>query len=134
MRISHVVRGQRPVTAEPALRLGRYFRQSPRFWLNLQSRYDMDVTEEALGELVEREVQPLRLSLEAVLTNHIMLTGSISKVIERRSFPLSSIDFIAASITARICLRLRDFRSSCTRYSPRSRASGAGAGPRMRQE
>ncbi len=86
MRISHVVRGQRPVTAELALRLGRYFRQSPRFWLNLQSRYDMDVTEEALGKLVEREVQPLRLSLEAVLTNHIMLTGSISKVIERRSF------------------------------------------------
>jgi len=42
------------------LRLGRYFRQSPRFWLNLQSRYDMDVTEEALGKLVEREVQPLK--------------------------------------------------------------------------
>src|SRR5437879_11712586 len=60
MRISHVVRGQRPVTAELALRLGRYFRQSPRFWLNLQSRYDMDVTEEALGKLVEREVQPLK--------------------------------------------------------------------------
>ncbi len=94
------------------MRLGRYFRQSPRFWLNLQSRYDMDVTEEALGKLMEREVQPLRLSLEAVLTNHIMLTGSISKVTERRSFPLSSIDFIAASITARICLRLRDFTSN----------------------
>ena len=60
MRISHVVRGQRPVTAELALRLGRYFRQSPRFWINLQSRYDMDVTEEALGKLVEREVQPLK--------------------------------------------------------------------------
>ena len=37
MRISHVIRGQRPVTAELALRLGRYFRQSPRFWLNLQA-------------------------------------------------------------------------------------------------
>lgn len=60
MRISHVVRGQRPVTAELALRLGRYFRQSPRFWLNLQSRYDMDVTQDELGKLVEREVRPLR--------------------------------------------------------------------------
>ena len=60
MRISHVVRGRRPVTAELALQLGRYFRQSLRFWLNLQSRYDMDVTEEALGKLVEREVQPLK--------------------------------------------------------------------------
>ena len=43
MRISHVVHGKRPVTAELALRLGRYFGQSPRYWLNLQSRYDMDI-------------------------------------------------------------------------------------------
>jgi addiction module HigA family antidote len=37
MRISHIVHGKRPVTAELALRLGRYFGQSPRYWLNLQS-------------------------------------------------------------------------------------------------
>jgi addiction module HigA family antidote len=49
LRISHVVRGQRPVTPELALRLGRYFAQSPRFWLNLQSRYDLDVTQAELG-------------------------------------------------------------------------------------
>src|SRR5713101_1277141 len=60
MRISHVVRGQRPVTAELALRLGRYFRQSPRFWLNLQSRYDMDVTQDELGAAVAREVRPFK--------------------------------------------------------------------------
>jgi addiction module HigA family antidote len=58
MRVSHVVRGQRPVTAELALRLGRYFEQSQRFWLNLQSRYDMDVTEDQVGERVATEVQP----------------------------------------------------------------------------
>ena len=58
MRISHVVRGQRPLTAELALRLGRYFRQSPRYWMNLQSRYDMDLAEDALGERVVREVRP----------------------------------------------------------------------------
>ena len=58
MRVSHVVRGQRPVTAELALRLGRYFKQSPRFWLNLQSRYDMDVTEDQFGKRVIQEVQP----------------------------------------------------------------------------
>jgi addiction module HigA family antidote len=58
MRVSHVVRGQRPVTAELALRLGRYFGQSPRFWLNLQSRFDIDVTEDELGEVVAREVRP----------------------------------------------------------------------------
>jgi len=60
MRVSHVVRGQRPITAELALRLGRYFRQSPRFWLNLQSRYDMDVTEDQFGERVTQEVQPYK--------------------------------------------------------------------------
>ena len=59
MRINHVVHGKRPVTAELALRLGRYFRQSPRYWINLQSRYDMDVAEDALSAKVAREVQPL---------------------------------------------------------------------------
>ena len=58
MRISHVVRGKRPVTAELALRLGQYFRQSPRYWLNLQGRYDMDIAEDRLGERVAREVHP----------------------------------------------------------------------------
>ena len=44
--------------AELALRLGRYFRQSPRFWLNLQARYDMDMTEDEIGAQVAREVRP----------------------------------------------------------------------------
>ncbi len=60
MRISHVVRGQRPVTAELALRLGRYFGQSPRFWLNLQNRYDIDVTEQNVGQQVAQEVRPFK--------------------------------------------------------------------------
>jgi len=59
MRINHFVRGKRPVTAELALRRGLYFGQSPRYWMNLQSRYDMDVAEDTLGERVVREVQPL---------------------------------------------------------------------------
>jgi antitoxin HigA-1 len=58
MRISHVVHGKRPVTAELALRLGSYFGQNPRYWLNLQSRYDMDMAEDELGERVAREVRP----------------------------------------------------------------------------
>jgi addiction module HigA family antidote len=59
MRINHVVNGNRPVTAELALRLGRYFGQNPRYWINLQSRYDMDVAEDTLAERVSREVRPL---------------------------------------------------------------------------
>ena len=60
MRISHLAHRKRPVTAELALRLGRYFGQSPRYWLNLQSRYDMDMAEEELGERVVREVRPFK--------------------------------------------------------------------------
>jgi addiction module HigA family antidote len=57
--INHVVNGKRPVTAELALCLGRYFGQSPRYWINLQTRYDMDAAEEALSEQVTREVRPM---------------------------------------------------------------------------
>jgi plasmid maintenance system antidote protein VapI len=48
------------VTAELALRLGRYFPQSPRYWLNLQTRYDMDVTENEIGKAVAEEVRPFK--------------------------------------------------------------------------
>lgn len=57
MRISHVVRGQRPMTAELALRLGRYLGQSPQYWLHLQSRYDLDVAEDQVGSRVMKEVR-----------------------------------------------------------------------------
>ena len=63
MRINHVVHGKRPVTAEIALRLGRYFGQSPRYWMNLQSRYDMDIAEDFLSEQVAHEVRPLTAAL-----------------------------------------------------------------------
>ena len=59
MRVNHVIHGKRPVTAELALRLGLYFNQSPRYWINLQSRYDMDVAEDALAKQISHEVRPL---------------------------------------------------------------------------
>ena len=62
MRINYVINGKRPVNAELALRLGRYFSQEPRYWMNLQSRYDMDITEDALSDQVVREVQPLSMA------------------------------------------------------------------------
>lgn len=63
MRVNHVVHGKRPVTVELALRLGRYFGQNPRYWINLQSRYDMDIAEDFLSERVAREVRPLTAAL-----------------------------------------------------------------------
>jgi len=46
------------VTADTALRLARFFGTSPAFWLNLQQRYDLDMATDALGDRLEREVQP----------------------------------------------------------------------------
>jgi len=58
MRINYIVNGKRPVNAELALRLGRYFGQNPRYWLNLQSRYDIDSAEDTLSDQVVRQVHP----------------------------------------------------------------------------
>jgi antitoxin HigA-1 len=58
-RINEIVRGTRAVTADTALRLARYFGTSERFWLNLQSRYDLEVEKDRLGGRLVREVQVL---------------------------------------------------------------------------
>ncbi len=55
-RINQIVRGQRAITADTALRLGRYFRTTERFWLNLQTRYDLESEKDRLGDRLDREV------------------------------------------------------------------------------
>ncbi len=50
MRISHVVKGTRPVTAELALLFGRALGQSPQYWLNLQATYDLQTAERSIGK------------------------------------------------------------------------------------
>ena len=62
-RIHYVVNGKRPVNAEFALRLGRFFGQEPRYRLNLQSRYDMNIAEDILSDKVEQQVQPLSITM-----------------------------------------------------------------------
>lgn len=52
MRISHIIKGTRPVTAELALLIGRALDQSPQYWLNLQTDYDLKIAEANLGELL----------------------------------------------------------------------------------
>jgi addiction module HigA family antidote len=49
MRISHLIKGTRPVTAELALRIGKALGQSPRYWLNLQADYDIKQAQQAAG-------------------------------------------------------------------------------------
>lgn len=58
-RIYEIVHGERAVSADTALRLGRYFGTGPEFWLNLQSHYDLEVARDRAGEKIEREVMPL---------------------------------------------------------------------------
>ncbi|MFI4969330.1 MAG: HigA family addiction module antitoxin [Lysobacterales bacterium] len=58
MRVSHIVREQRPVTADLALRFGRAFGQSPQFWINLQSSYDLKIAERKAGAGLKK-IQPL---------------------------------------------------------------------------
>ena len=56
-RINEIIRGTRSVTADTALRLARYFGTTDRFWLNLQTQYDLQAQKERLGSRLEREVR-----------------------------------------------------------------------------
>ena len=58
-RINEIVHGKRSVTADTALRLGRYFRTSPQFWMNLQTAYDLAVAEAKLGARLDGEIKPV---------------------------------------------------------------------------
>ena len=55
-RINEIVHGKRAITADTALRLGRFFNMEAQFWMNLQSRYDLEVTKERLLDRLDKEV------------------------------------------------------------------------------
>ena len=56
-RINEIVHGKRSITANTALRLSRFFGMSDRFWLNLQTRYDLELEKDRLGSRLEDEVE-----------------------------------------------------------------------------
>ena len=58
-RINEIVHGKRSITADTALRLARYFGTSERFWLNLQTHYDLEVEKDRLADRLEEEVTVL---------------------------------------------------------------------------
>ena len=58
-RINEIVKGTRSITANTALRLARYFATSERFWLNLQSHYDLEAERDRIGVSLQKEVQTL---------------------------------------------------------------------------
>lgn len=59
-RINEIVHGKRSITADTALRLGRFFGMSPQFWLNLQTRHDLEITEDFLEDRLDDEVHALQ--------------------------------------------------------------------------
>lgn len=58
-RITDILNGKRGVSPDTALRLGRFFGNSPRFWLNLQTAFELAVAEREIGSRVAAEVKPL---------------------------------------------------------------------------
>jgi addiction module HigA family antidote len=56
-RITSILNGKRAISPETALRLGRYFGNSAQFWMNLQTRYDLDATEREMGKRIKAEVE-----------------------------------------------------------------------------
>lgn len=63
-RIAEIVHERRGITPDTALRLGRYFNTSARFWLNAQAAYDLEVAEGELRPAIERDVQPIAGSVQ----------------------------------------------------------------------
>ncbi len=62
-RINEIILGKRGITADTALRLARYFKMSPQFWLGLQMDYELDVAEDMLEGRLEKEITPRASSL-----------------------------------------------------------------------
>ncbi len=58
-RINEIVKGERAITADTALRLGRFFGMQSQFWLNLQTHYELEQVEARLHKRLDREVKPL---------------------------------------------------------------------------
>ncbi len=56
-RVSQIIHGKREITADTALRLGKYFGIEPEFWLNLQMRFNMKIAKSKVGKKIEKEVK-----------------------------------------------------------------------------
>ena len=59
-RVNDIVRGKRAVTADTALRLARFFRTTPQFWMNLQANYELELAEDAHGAEISERIRPHR--------------------------------------------------------------------------
>ena len=61
-RIDEICAGKRAITADTAIRLARFFDTDPQSWLNLQSRYDLEIAEESLAERLDLDITPFKMA------------------------------------------------------------------------
>lgn len=66
-RINEIAHGERAITADTALRLSKYFGNTPYFWLNLQSHYDLEIESESLAYVLKNEVKKMQPKLQPVI-------------------------------------------------------------------
>ena len=90
-RISEIVHERRGITPDTALRLGRYFNTSPRFWMNAQSSYDLEVAQDELQATVKRDVLPFHTTPDGAA--FISLFAPFHLGLATTSCPLSSEPF-----------------------------------------
>jgi len=64
-RIADIVNERRGITADSALRLARYFRNAASFWMNLQSRYDLEIAEDEFSKKISQDVRPRDLAISS---------------------------------------------------------------------
>lgn len=65
-RISQIINGKRAITADTALRLGKFFNMEPEFWLHLQTRYDLKVASESTWEDIKKKVQDVKTLVKGI--------------------------------------------------------------------
>jgi addiction module HigA family antidote len=61
-RLTEIINGKRSISADTAMRLGRYFGTSAQMWMNMQAHYELEVAEQAMAEKIDSEVRPYRKS------------------------------------------------------------------------
>lgn len=74
-RINEIVLGKRSISADTALRLGRYFKNSAKFWINLQSHYDLEISANKLGKRLEMDVKILKLTFALAESEQDLKSG-----------------------------------------------------------
>ena len=86
-RINEIVLEKRRITADTALRLGKFFGNTPQFWLGLQADYDLDLAEDLLRGRIEREVRPYAKGKARnllALEGNVELANTVEDLIKRR--------------------------------------------------